>query len=76
MTLSPKGTLSLCNIFLCMVSVTGVRQWYAVFPLMCVGLLSVKTPTSECLISKTPGSLSNLLTPRIMSTPTCLYNPP
>ena len=43
---------------------------------MCVGVLLVKTPTSEFLISKTPGSLSNLLTPRIISTPTtCLYNP-
>ena len=50
--------------------VITIRQWYVAFPLMCVGVLLVKTPTSEFLISKTLGSLSNLLTPEITSTPT------
>lgn len=33
------------------------RQWYVQFTLMCVGVLSVKTPTNECHIDKIPGSL-------------------
>ena len=31
-----------------------LRTWYVHFPLMCVGLLLVKTPLTGCLTDKTP----------------------
>ena len=45
-----------------------LRQWYVQFTLMCAGVLSVMTPSRECLTDKTPGSLSYLCTPIIMFT--------
>ena len=35
------------------------------FPLIYVGVLSMKTPHSECLVDKTPGSLRYLFTTTI-----------
>ena len=43
-------------------SLNGIRQWYAVFPLMCGGLSLVKTPPTKCPIGKTPGSIRHLFT--------------
>ena len=40
----------------------GFRQWHVEFPLMCVGLLIVKTPPTRCFLGKTPGSIRHLFT--------------
>ena len=48
------------------------RPWYAVFPLICVSVLSMKTRNSECLADKTLGSLRYLFLATYLFTPTIM----